>query len=97
MRGGQIVAESVYILMSNAGRVVAVYSGPPAIEARDRDYGKHLNKNLEAGTADWNCWVEVWPLDGSVESGVVAGKCGAPNSMKAGIDAGWTDRGGDDV
>ncbi len=53
----------VFILMSHAGQVVAVYSEPPTSERRDHDYGKYLNTKLEPGTADWNCHLERWPID----------------------------------
>lgn len=56
-------SRDVYVLMSHAGEVVAVYSVAPDKARRDHDYGKYLNKDLEPGTADWNCHVERWPID----------------------------------
>lgn len=56
--------KSVYILISHAGCIVAVFDKKPTKKHRDIQYGKYLGKKLESGTADWNCYLEKWPVNG---------------------------------
>ena len=56
--------QAVYVLMSNAGRVVAVFSKPPTKGERLVQYESYLGKALENDAADQSCWVEEWKVDG---------------------------------
>lgn len=55
---------TVYVQMSNAGRVVAIFDKPPTKKQRHDQYEQYLGKALDKDAAEWNCWIERWVVNG---------------------------------
>lgn len=63
--------SQVYVQMSHAGRVVAVYTYVPTRSECDASYAKYLNKPVEDRISSFNTWIECWQMNQHSEPQVV--------------------------
>jgi hypothetical protein len=68
----------VIVLMSNAGRIVAVYDKIPSSDECDKDYAKYLGNSVPAGSARTNCWIERRQIKSASVHGQRFGKVHLP-------------------
>ena len=65
----------IYILMSNAGRVVSIYGDIPTWKQCDEDYASYLGKKYKHDISSFNCWLELWETNkGKIQSPVIPRK-----------------------
>lgn len=72
--------SQVYVQMSHAGRVVAIYTYVPTRTECDASYAKYLGQPVEDRISSFNTWIECWQMNEHSEPQVVEPIENIPNT-----------------